>query len=77
MTSAIEELKASKADLSARFSRGEVRETFPESHAEIMDQYFRRSLQESVAGRRLFRDRKQFAFVAVGGYGRNELCLQL
>jgi len=75
MTSAIEELKASKADLSARFFRGEVRETFPESHAEIMDQYFRRSLQESVAGRRLFRDRKPFAFVAVGGYGRNELCL--
>jgi [protein-PII] uridylyltransferase len=76
MTSAIEELKASKADLAARFSRGEVQETFQESHAEIMDQYFRRSLQESQAGRMLFRDRRHFTFVAVGGYGRKELCLR-
>lgn len=75
MTSAIEELKASKADLAARFSRGEIQETFPEIHAEIVDQYFRRSLQESRAGQKLFRKRVPFAFVAVGGYGRNELCL--
>lgn len=75
MISAIEELKASKADLAARFSSGEIRETYPEIHAGSMDQYFRRSLQESGAGRRLFREGKHFAFVALGGYGRKELCL--
>jgi len=62
--------------LETRFSRGEIQETFQESHAEIMDQYFRRSLQESRAGRMLFRDRMPFTFVAVGGYGRKELCLR-
>lgn len=76
MTSAIDELKVSKADLEAAFSRGEIQETFQERHTEIMDQYFRRSLQESRAGRQLFRERKAFAFVAVGGYGRSELCLR-
>jgi [protein-PII] uridylyltransferase len=73
MTTAIQELKASRAELAARFTRGEIRETFQESHAEIMDQYFRRSLQESAVGKRLFRTKKPFAFVAVGGYGRKEL----
>jgi [protein-PII] uridylyltransferase len=75
MASAIEELKASRAELTARFSNGEVHETFQESYAEIMDQYFRRSLQESRAGQRLFREKKLFAFVAVGGYGRMELSI--
>ncbi len=75
MASAVDELKASKAELTGRFSNGEVQEAFQESHAEIMDQYFRRSLQESDAGRRLFREKRPFAFVAVGGYGRKELCL--
>jgi [protein-PII] uridylyltransferase len=75
MNSAIEELKESRADLVARFAGGELQETFQESYAEIVDQYFRRSLQESRAGKRLFREKKHFAFVAVGGYGRKELCL--
>jgi [protein-PII] uridylyltransferase len=75
MASAAEELKASREELVARFSNGEVQEAFQEGHAEIMDQYFRRSLQESRAGRRLFGEKKLFAFVAVGGYGRMELCL--
>jgi [protein-PII] uridylyltransferase len=75
MTSAIEQLKASRADLTARFARGELQETFQESYAEIMDRYFRKNLQESRAGERLFREKTPFAFVAVGGYGRKELCL--
>jgi [protein-PII] uridylyltransferase len=75
MPSAIEELIASKADLTARFTRGEIQEAFQESHTEAMDQYFRRSLQESRAGQKLFGDKKHLAFVAVGGYGRKELCL--
>jgi len=40
-----------------------------------MDQYFRRSHQESDAGRHLFRNKNPFAVIALGGYGRKDLCL--
>jgi [protein-PII] uridylyltransferase len=74
MTSPFEELKESRGHLFALFSRGEVRESFQEEYTEAMDIYFRRILQESVVGRRLFREKHPFSFVALGGYGRRELC---
>jgi [protein-PII] uridylyltransferase len=75
MTSPLEELKESKENLLSYFLNGSVRENFLEEYTEIIDQYFRRSLQESDAGRKLFRQKNTFAFLAVGGYGRSELCL--
>lgn len=48
---------------------------FHACHTEIMDQYFRTSLEESGAGQRLFSNRIPFALLAVGGYGRKELSL--
>jgi [protein-PII] uridylyltransferase len=75
MRSALAELKRSKEDLVAAFSDGSVATDFPEKHTEILDQYFRCSLEESQAGQALFKDRRPFALVAVGGYGRRELCL--
>jgi [protein-PII] uridylyltransferase len=75
MRSALAELKRSKEDLIAAFSKGSVSTDFPENHTEILDQYFRCSLEESKAGQALFKDRRPFALVAVGGYGRRELCL--
>ncbi|MBU2498245.1 MAG: [protein-PII] uridylyltransferase [Proteobacteria bacterium] len=75
MTTPIEELKKSRSDLVTLFSRREISGAFPGSYTEIMDHYFRRSLQESKAGQSLFREKKPFAFVAVGGYGRRDLCL--
>lgn len=73
MTPTCEELKDARNQLVSRFASGEVSHTFLEDSAEIMDQYFRRSLQESPVGRELFQTNNPFAFVAVGGYGRREL----
>jgi len=75
MTSPFEELKESKEQLLSEFSNGTGMESFHENYTEITDQYFRRMLQESETGRVLFREKRPFAFVAVGGYGRRELCL--
>lgn len=74
MASASEELKESKERLVTQFSCGEVSADFQERYSEIMDEYFRKALQESKAGHRLFSKKTPFAFIAVGGYGRKELC---
>ena len=75
MTSAFEELKESRDLLFSLFSVGEVPEDFQENYTEMIDQYFRSSLQESGIGSKLFRKKRPFAIVALGGYGRRELCL--
>jgi [protein-PII] uridylyltransferase len=75
MTSPSEELKNARNELMALFSAGVVSETFQDSCTEIMDHYFRRSVQESETGQELFRDKKPFALVALGGYGRRDLCI--
>ncbi len=75
MRSPIQELKNARAGLIARLSDGNGGEPFQDQYTEIMDQYFRRSLQESRAGQDLFRKKLPFAFVALGGYGRRDLCL--
>ena len=74
MTAPFEELKQSRDQLFSRFTEGEILETFLEEYTEIMDQYFRRSLQESKTGHRLFANKRPFALVALGSYGRKELC---
>ena len=73
--SAFSELKRSKQDLVDRFSEGKIKENFHEYYSEIVDQYFRATIQESKAGQGLFKSKIPFALVAVGGYGRKELCL--
>jgi [protein-PII] uridylyltransferase len=75
MTSPFEELKESKEHLLSDFSRGTGTENFQENYTEMMDQYFRRMFQESESAHRLFLGKRPFAFLAVGGYGRRELCL--
>jgi [protein-PII] uridylyltransferase len=75
MASPSDELKRARSELISLFSTGEVSETFQETCAEIMDYYFRRSVQESDTGQRLFRDKEPFALVALGGFGRRDLCI--
>ena len=76
MTSPIHELKKSRDDLIAQFSRGEVDTPFQEGYTEILDHYFRRSLEEIGTTRISFRERTPFTFVAVGGYGRKEMSIR-
>ena len=75
MISPIEELKESREDLVSRISEGKISDTFQENYTEIMDRYFQNSLQVSKTGHSLFKEKTPFALVAVGGYGRMELCV--
>jgi [protein-PII] uridylyltransferase len=70
-----QELDKSKKNLISLFSTGKVSDAFQGHYTEMVDQYFRRSMQESKIGQRLFKDKTPLAFIAVGGYGRKELCL--
>ncbi len=69
------ELKESRDALFDEFSKGKIKENFQEEYSEIVDNYFRISIQESATGQELFKKKIPFALVAVGGYGRRELCL--
>ena len=75
MTSAFEELRDARNRLISLLPASRSMNAFQMDHTEIMDQYFRKSLQESETGRRLFSKKVSFAFLAVGGYGREELSL--
>ncbi len=75
MASPFEELNKSRGLLLTQFYEGTVSDSFQENYTEIVDQYFRRTLQENEAGHKLFKEKRPFALVAVGGYGRRELCL--
>ncbi|MFC1579975.1 [protein-PII] uridylyltransferase [Thermodesulfobacteriota bacterium] len=70
-----QELKETKTRLVSQLSEPGAISNFHEHHTEIIDQYFRRCLQESKVGPGLFKKGNPFAFVSVGGYGRMELCL--
>jgi len=61
--SAFEELKESRNRLISLLPVSQTMGAFQADHTEIMDEYFRGSLQESEAGHRLFSKRTPFAFL--------------
>jgi len=75
MSTAFEELKEARNRLISRLPASQETGDFQACHTEMMDHYFRTSLEESGAGRRLFSNKTPFALLAVGGYGRKELSI--
>jgi [protein-PII] uridylyltransferase len=75
MIPASKKLKNTRDQLVSRFANGKISHAFQIDLSEMMDQYFRKSLQDSQTGRSFFQVKKALALVAVGGYGRKELCL--
>ncbi len=69
------DLRENRDALFTEFSNGTVKDNFNERYSEIIDDYFRLSLQESKTGQGLFKKKIPLALVAVGGYGRRELCI--
>ncbi len=75
MIRTMEAFKNGRERLISKFVAGGVREAFRQEYTETADRYFRAGLEESEPAHRLFRNRRSFAVVAAGGYGRKELCL--
>jgi [protein-PII] uridylyltransferase len=73
--SPLEGLKKARERLVSDFMEGIVSDSFQEDYSEIMDLYFRMTVQESKTGQILFKKGTPFALIAVGGYGRKDLCL--
>ncbi len=75
MVSVFNDLKKARDRLIVEFSDGVISKDLQQNLTEIVDQYFRGCLEESETAHKLFKSKHPFTFVAVGGYGRKELCL--
>ncbi|MFO7560657.1 MAG: [protein-PII] uridylyltransferase [Desulfobacterales bacterium] len=53
----------------------EPAESFLGQHADIIDEYFFESFGRSVVGPQMNIDKKPYAIIALGGYGRREQCV--
>jgi len=74
MESPVDQLQRRKRHLVSQFLAGKEPQ-FPIRHAEILDDYFRESFARSSVGPRMRMDKNPYAFIALGGYGRREQCL--
>jgi [protein-PII] uridylyltransferase len=70
-----EQLKTSRQQLIELFQAGLNTKSFHEDNTALIDQYFQDSIQESTIGKTFSQHGIDFVFIAIGGYGRRELCL--
>ena len=70
-----EQLKASRKQLIELFQNGLATKSFHEDNTALIDQYFQDSIQENLVGKAFAQQDIGFSFIAIGGYGRRELCL--
>lgn len=70
----ITQLETARKALLERFLAGTAPH-FMERHAGVLDEYFRRSFAQSVAGPKMRVDKNPYAIIALGGYGRREQSL--
>lgn len=75
MKYSLQKFKTYRAQLIKQFTTNQCMRSFPEENTALTDQYFQDSFQESQAGTALQQQKIPFACVALGGYGRRELCL--
>ncbi|MGD8958269.1 MAG: [protein-PII] uridylyltransferase [Desulfobacteraceae bacterium] len=66
-------LAQSRGELLARFLEGRAPD-FLREHARLLDDYLRECFARSRIGPRMGIDKKPYAIVALGGYGRQEQC---
>jgi len=62
-----------RSELLARFLEGKAPD-FLREHARLLDDYLRECFERSSIGPRMGIDKKPYAIVALGGYGRQEQC---
>ncbi len=74
-SSAVFRLRENRNLLIESFAAGEGTGDFIRRHTAILDQYFTESFEKSIVGPRMQFHKQPFALVALGGYGRQELCL--
>jgi len=73
-TEAVTRLRESRKALIERFvNRGDA--SFLQMHAALFDDYFRDSFADSLIGPRMRMEKRPYAFLALGGYGRSEQCV--
>ncbi|MBU2621731.1 MAG: hypothetical protein KKD92_05380, partial [Proteobacteria bacterium] len=67
-------LKQKRELLFAECSKEDI-PSFLERHTRLLDDYFFESFEKSIIGPGMAIDRNPFAIIALGGYGREEMCI--
>jgi len=68
------ELLRERSELIDAFLKGRAPD-FMERHSRLLDDFFRESFENSMAGPTMDMIRNPYAIIALGGYGRQEQCI--
>ncbi|QTA83328.1 Bifunctional uridylyltransferase/uridylyl-removing enzyme [Desulfonema limicola] len=70
----IKKLAAKREELTESFLKGSE-SNLPKAMTQVLDAYFHESYETSSAGPELILNKKPYAVIALGGYGRQEQCI--